>query len=158
MKINSKTKELILYLIFGVLTTAVSWASYICFVNLCGFSVKTANVLSWISAVIFAFVTNKIWVFNSREWKPLFLIKEVTAFVSSRIITGLLEIFGVPLLSDLGFDGIFYSILEKMNITVKLLFTEGLYSKIILAVVVIVLNYIFSKLMVFNKKRKADFT
>lgn len=146
-------KEILLYLVFGVLTTLVSWGSYIVFVNTFGLSVLVANTLSWVCGVVFAFVTNKIWVFESKSWKPALLLKEGVGFVSSRLITGVLEIFGVPLLANTGFDNLFYSVVEKLGISMKVFFTDGIYSKCVFAVVVIVLNYVFSKLIVFKNKK-----
>ena len=62
-----KYKELILYLVFGGLTTLVSWGSY-ALLELSGLSVTVANALSWVCAVAFAFVTNKLFVFESKSW------------------------------------------------------------------------------------------
>lgn len=65
-KFWNKYKEIITYIIFGVLTTLVSWGSYALFVNLMSMSVFLGNLLSWICAVAFAYVTNKLWVFDSK--------------------------------------------------------------------------------------------
>lgn len=147
-------KEITLYIIFGILTTLVSWVLYILFVNLFSLSVLISNAFSWICSVCFAFVTNKIWVFDSKSWNMQTLIKEGITFVSSRTVTGIMEIFGVPLLSSIGFDSIFYSIARKIGISIKLFYTEGIYSKAAFAVLVIILNYVFSKLFVFKEKKK----
>ena len=149
-----KYKEIILYLIFGALTTIVSWGTYALFTKLIpSFSVfsfevttvMTANVLSWICAVIFAYVTNKLWVFNSKSWKPATAVKELALFVSSRLATGVLEWVGVPLLVIIGLNQTIFGI-------------EGMLSKVIVSVIVVILNYVFSKLFVFKseKKNKAD--
>lgn len=148
----NKYKEIITYVIFGVLTTLVSWGSYTVFVNLLSMKVFVGNLLSWICAIVFAYVTNKLWVFESKSWKPSVIGKEIVTFVASRGITGVIEIVVVPLLAKTGFDNIFYNILEKMNITLGILFTDGIYSKIVLAVVVVILNYFFSKFLIFKKK------
>ena len=150
---NTK-KEITLYIIFGILTTLVSWGLYILFVNLFSLSVLVSNALSWIGSVCFAFVTNKIWVFDSKSWKIQTLIKESVSFVSSRTVTGVMEIFGVPLLSLIGFDSIFYGIARKIGISIKLFYTEGIYSKAAFAVLVIILNYVFSKIFVFKETKK----
>lgn len=151
MKDNKKSKEILLYIIFGLLTTLVSWTSYTFFVNFFSLSVTVSNILSWILSVIFAYITNKLWVFNSKSWELKLLLKEVSAFVSSRLITGVIEMVGVPILAKLGFDGIFYSLLERTDTNLQVLFTQGLYSKVAFAVVVVILNYVFSKLVVFKK-------
>ncbi len=147
-----KYKEIITYIIFGLLTTVVSWGSYIVFANLCSMSVFVSNLLSWICAVAFAFVTNKLWVFESKSWKLNVIIKESISFVSSRAITGVLEVVGVPLLAKLGFDSLFYGFAEKIGLTMDLFYTEGIYSKLAFAIVIIIFNYIFSKLFVFKNK------
>lgn len=147
-------REITLYIIFGILTTLVSWSMYILFVNLFSLSVLVSNALSWIGSVCFAFVTNKIWVFDSKSWKIQTFIREGITFVSSRIVTGVMEIFGVPLLSLIGFDRIFFGIARKIGISMTLFYTEGIYSKAAFAVLVIILNYVFSKLFVFKEMKK----
>ncbi len=149
-----KYKEIITYVIFGVLTTVVSWGSYTVFVEVLSMKVFVGNLLSWISAIVFAYVTNKLWVFESKSWKPSVIGKEIVTFVASRGITGVIEILCVPLLAKTGFDNIFYGILEKMNISIGILFTDGIFSKIFLSVVVVILNYFFSKFIIFKNKKK----
>lgn len=149
-----KYKEIITYVIFGVLTTVVSWGSYTVFVEVLSMKVFVGNLLSWICAIVFAYVTNKLWVFESKSWKPSVIGKEIVSFVASRGITGVIEILCVPLLAKTGFDNIFYGILEKMNISIGILFTDGIYSKIFLSVVVVILNYFFSKFIIFKNKKK----
>ena len=148
-----KHKEIILYVIFGVLTTLVGWGSYVASVDFIGFSVFVSSIVSWVCGVAFAFVTNKIWVFESRSWQPIVLGKELVSFVSSRAITGILEVFGVPLLASTGFDNIFYKIAENLNLSFSVFYTDGIYSKLSLSVIVIILNYVFSKLFVFKDKK-----
>ena len=147
-KIFTKHREVIMYLIFGVLTTLVSWGSYALFESFLGklFTnalalASVANVLSWIAAVLFAYITNKIWVFNSKSFKKEILLKEITSFVGSRIATGVLEWAGVPLLMWIGFDQSVFGI-------------EGMLAKVIISVVVVILNYILSKIFVFKNKKK----
>ena len=153
MTFYKKHKEIILYIIFGVLTTLVSWGSYAVFINFCNTTVFTASLLSWICGVTFAFVTNKLLVFKSEAKDFKTLSKEIVSFVASRGITGIIEVFGVPMLAKTGYDNIFYNILTKTGLTVKLLFTDGIYSKITLAFIVVLLNYVFSKLFIFKKKK-----
>ncbi len=149
-------KEIIAYIIFGLLTTFVSWFLYLIFANLCGMSVFLSNLFSWVGSVLFAFVANKLFVFDSKCWKPAVIIKESVGFVSSRAITGILEILGVPFLAKLGFDSFFYTIVNKLEITKEIFYTKGIYSKLTFAVIVIVLNYVFSKLFVFKKSNKGN--
>ena len=142
-----KYKEVILYLVFGVLTTIVSWGSYALFeMSLGTFITDTiilssvANVLSWIVAVLFAFITNKLWVFESKSSKGIVVIKELGTFVGSRLLTGVLEWVGVPLLMLIGLDQDIFGI-------------EGMLAKVLISVIVVILNYVLSKLLVFRKKK-----
>lgn len=143
--------ELITYLFWGVMTTLVSWATYSIFtillqdvdyiIFLVGVQISPAvlisNVLSWICAVLFAFITNKMWVFQSKEWKKQVWIPELGKFVSARVVTGILEMVAVPLLVGMG-----------LNQTI--LGIEGMVAKVIVSVVVVLLNYVFSKLFIFK--------
>lgn len=136
-----------MYLIFGVLTTVVSWGSYALFEILLGtFITNTivlsavANVLSWIVAVLFAYITNKLWVFESKSFKGNVIFKELATFVGSRLATGVLEWVGVPLLMVIGLNQ-------------SILGIEGMVAKIVISVVVVILNYILSKLFVFKDKK-----
>ncbi len=150
----NKYKEVITYVIFGVLTTVVSWGSYTVFVNMLSMKVFVGNLLSWICAVAFAYITNKLWVFESKSWKPSVIGKEIVSFVAARGVTGVIEIVCVPLLAKTGFDTIFYNILEKADIKMNILFTDGIYSKIVLAVIVVIVNYFLSKFLIFKKKKE----
>ena len=139
-------REVFMYLVFGVLTTVVSWASYALFVRIFeklfdnnDVQVAVANVLSWVAAVLFAFVTNKLWVFDSKSRKGDVVIKELGSFIAARLATGCIEWFGVPLLVKLGMDQ-------------ELFGTKGMLAKIIASVLVVILNYFFSKLLIFKKK------
>ena len=132
-------QEIISYLFFGVATTVINWLSYALTVGVLGMAVTPGNIISWFVAVLFAFVTNKLWVFNSKSWAWPLWLKEAGTFFGSRVFTGLVEIVGVPLLIKLGLD-------------MPLFGVEGFAAKLIVSVVVIVLNYIFSKFLIFRKK------
>lgn len=146
-----KYREIIAYLFWGVMTTLVSWLSYALFELIfhsvpgqlfgVALSIQLANVLSWICAVLFAYVTNKLWVFDSKSWEASVVWPELLKFLSARAATGVLEVVGVPLLVRLGLDQ-------------TLLGREGFVAKILVSVVVIVLNYVLSKLVVFRKDRE----
>ena len=145
-----KYKELITYFIFGVLTTLVNWAVYAVTTRiippatsegLSEFQLGVCTAIAWIAGVLFAFVTNKIWVFESKSFVPKVLIKEFVSFVAARGVTGALEVFGVPFLVWIGLNQTVFGI-------------EGMLSKLIISVVVVVLNYVFSKLIVFKKKKE----
>ena len=143
-----KYKEIIMYLIMGFCTTIVNWVSYAVSVRLISgdyeifgmpFDVFTANIIAWILGVLFAYVTNKIYVFESYSWKLSFVAKEFGLFVSARAITGLFEIIAVPFLVTIGLNQ------TIMNI-------EGMVSKVLVSVIVVILNYVFSKLIIFRKE------
>ncbi len=148
-KLWYKFHEFIMYMIFGVGTTVVSWLSFAIFTKVIptfsfgGITVDcttTANVLSWICAVIFAYVTNKLWVFGSKSWKLSIVFPEFGKFVSSRLLTGIIEWVGLPLLMAVGLDQAIFGI-------------EGMLAKISVSVIVIILNYVFSKLFIFKRKK-----
>ena len=138
-----KHKEIINYLLFGGMTTVVSWGTYSLFVKAIGMSVGVGNILSWICAVLFAFVTNKLFVFESKTWQPATALREFVSFIGARLATGVIEWFGVPYFSTHG-------------LTHPLFGVKGLLAKIVVSIVVIILNYIFSKFLVFIKKDKQE--
>ena len=138
-----KHKEIINYLLFGGMTTVVSWGTYSLFVKAIGMSVGVGNILSWICAVLFAFVTNKLFVFESKTWQPATALREFVSFIGARLATGVIEWFGVPYFSTHG-------------LTHPLFGVKGLLAKVVVSIVVIILNYIFSKFLVFIKKDKQE--
>ena len=137
---NERARELVAYLIFGVLTTLVSLLSYSLLIKFLPLSITAASAISWVIAVSFAFVTNKQFVFKSRSREKKTVLKELASFFLARGISGIVEIF-LP------------EILFKIGLSFSLFGVKGLVSKIIVNVIVIILNYIFSKLWVFKKGR-----
>ena len=136
-KIYEAYKEAIDYLFWGGMTTVVSWGSYSLFVLL-GTGVFWGNVGSWVCAVTFAFVTNKLWVFQSKSWSGTVVFPELGKFLSSRVATGVFEMVAVPALVAIGLNQTIFGI-------------DGMVSKVVVSVAVIVLNYVLSKLFVFKK-------
>ena len=132
------SREVIVYIIFGVLTTLVNFVAFYLFNDLMKIHYFWANAMAWLAAVIFAFVTNKLWVFQSKSWAGNVLLPELGKFLSSRVATGVFEMVAVPALVALG-----------LNQTI--LGIEGMVSKVLVSVVVVILNYILSKLFVFKK-------
>ena len=148
-----KHKEIILYVVFGIITTVLSWGLYALFANALKMSVFASSAVSWIIVITVAFITNKLFVFESKTFNLKVLLKEASSFLASRAATGVIEVFGVPLLASTGFDNIFYKIAENLNLSFSVFYTDGIYSKLSLSVIVIILNYVFSKLFVFKDKK-----
>ena len=136
IELLKKYEEVIRYLIVGVLTTVVSLVTYyICVFTILdpkvAWELQIANIISWVCSVAFAYITNRIFVFKSKSKK---LFKEISSFVSSRIVTLLLDM------------GTMFFMVTLLNMNDKI-------SKIIVQLVVIVLNYVLSKIFVFKKKK-----
>ena len=130
-EIYKRNKEIINYVVVGGLTTLVSVASYWAF----RFIIKNyiiLSIISWILAVTFAYVTNRKFVFESKSKK---IVEEVTKFFTYRLITLGLEV-------------------SLMALFVSVLNINDMLSKVILQVVVLVLNYVFSKLFIFKEDKK----
>ena len=143
-----KYKELIIYGVFGVGTTLVNFLTYKLFNMLLGVEYYLlSNIIAWFVSVIFAYVTNKLFVFESKSWNVRVVAKEVPSFFAARVFSFLVEEAGLFLLVD---------ILGMKNFSVDVFgFTVSgnMISKVLLAVVVVVLNYFFSKFVVFRKKK-----
>ncbi|MFR2241410.1 MAG: GtrA family protein [Anaerobutyricum soehngenii] len=127
-----KYKEILLYLFFGGLTMIVSIVSY----AICNLTFEIneliANVFSWILAVLFAFYTNRIWVFQARTNSIRDFLKQMISFCSGRIVTLIIE------------EVILFIFITNLH-------CGSMMVKIVAQIVVIILNYIISKLWVFNK-------
>lgn len=138
INIYKKYQEIINYLIVGVLTTLVSIFTYFILSLILDINNNIlfifANIISWICAVVFAYITNKKFVFNSTTSNRKEEIKIFSMFVSSRITTLLIELI-------------------FMFLTVKVLLLNDKISKVIAQIIVIILNYIISKIFVFKKKK-----
>lgn len=154
------TREIITYIIFGVLTTAVNLVTFYIFKKIfisigwegvfnkllgsagwdkalellgSGTDYLDATVIAWTVAVIFAFVTNKLIVFESKSWKLAVAGKEFVGFIGARLFSLLVE-------------------LVFMFVMVTLLKWNDFVAKFIVQVIVVILNYVFSKLLIFKNK------
>lgn len=127
-------KETILYLVFGVLTTAINIAVCGLLADILKWDVYLSNTIAWILSVIFAFVTNKIFVFHSKSTDKKILLKETVFFLIARLISLGFDMLVVWLMADLW----------GINVWIV---------KIISNIIVIIMNYIFSKLFIFNNKQ-----
>ena len=128
-----KHYDILAYLFFGVLTTLVNYIVYLPCYNLLHFSAAVSNVIAWVAAVVFAYLTNKPFVFKSYDWSARTVIPELTKFVGSRIVSGALET-------------------AIIFVTVDWLCWNGNIMKLVTSVLVVVINYIASKLLVFKKQ------
>lgn len=146
-RLFEKYKELITYVVFGVLTTLVNFVCFWLFNKILGEKLYLlSNIIAWVISVIFAYVTNKLWVFESKSWKPSVIGREIPEFVGARVFSLLIEEGGLWLFVDvLNFDKFGFTLLG-FDVTGKLI------AKVVLAVIVVILNYIFSKLVIFKKK------
>ena len=130
-----KHREIILYLIFGGLTTLVDFTVYWPLYHWLHWPATASNAVAWVAAVVFAFVTNKPFVFKSCDWHPKTLFPELWKFVGCRVVS-------------FAFTEVF------LAVTVDWLHWHGLLMKILVSIAVIILNYIGSKLLVFRKKQR----
>ena len=128
-----RCRDLILYGIFGVLTTAVNYLVYLPLYNLTELPAAVSNAAAWLISVIFAFWTNKAFVFHSRDWSAGVVLPELWKFVGCRILSGILETAVILL-------------------TVDILQWNGNIWKLIVSGAVIILNYFASKLLIFKNK------
>ena len=143
-----KYKEIITYLVFGVLTTLVNFVSFGFFEFAWGNDTTSYlynNALAWLIAVIFAYITNKIFVFESSDWGKKVVIKELIEFFGARIFSFTIEEVGLWLFVDILSFGEMSCSIFSINLTGELV------AKLILAVIVIILNYFFSKFIIFKK-------
>lgn len=127
-----KHKEIIMYVIFGGFTTVVSFATYWIFGSLLHFSGLVSNIISWIASVTFAFVTNKLFVFDSKDTSLKKIVAEALSFYGCRLFSGAVETFFIWL-------------------TVDILSFNSMLMKLIVSVFVVITNYFFSKIFVFKK-------
>ena len=128
-----KHYDILVYLVFGVLTTAVNYIVYLPCYNLLHLSSAVSNTIAWVVAVAFAYVTNKPFVFHSHDWSVKTVVPELTRFVGTRLGSGGLETL-------------------ILLVFVDLLHGNGNLWKLLTSVLVVVINYIGSKLLVFRKK------
>lgn len=124
-------RESVTYIIFGFLTTGVDWASYT-LLRAVGADYRISTALSWVAAVLFAFLTNKFIVFRSFNIHLRFFWNEFASFVTCRVATGVLTLLGMILM-------------------VSVLHWNEFFGKLVVSAVSLALNYILSKLFIFKK-------
>lgn len=127
-----KYKSFILYAVFGVCTTLINWGAYYLCYSIIHIPNVTSTIIAWIVAVAFAFITNKIWVFESKSFYGKTLLYEIWTFIIARLVTGILDVI-------------------IMYFTVDVFTMNSTVWKLISNIIVIIINYIFSKLIIFRK-------
>ena len=133
LSLLKKYEEVISYLLFGGLTTLVNYIVYLPCYNLLHLSVAVRNAIDWGVAVIFAYLTNKPFVFKSHDWSAKTVVPELTKFVGCRVGSGLAE------------TAIIFVLVDCLN-------RNGNVIKLLTGVLVVILNYVASKMVVFRKK------
>ena len=131
-KLMEMYKEVISYLFFGVLATVVNFVVYFSCTSIFDLNYLVANALSWAAAVAFAYVTNRTWVFKSKVHGFSSIIREMSTFVGCRLLSGVMD-------------------MAIMFISVDMIGISDAVAKFITQVVVVILNYVFSKLIIFRK-------
>lgn len=135
-------RETASYLVFGVLTTVINYIVFGLILHYFGTeSTLIANIIAFIAAVSFAFVTNKLYVFQSRSWKLDVLKRELPSFLGARLFSLGIEELGLWICLLLNVDRLGLFSVNGMMI-----------AKLVLAVIVVILNYIFSKFFIFKKE------
>ncbi|MFR5601343.1 MAG: GtrA family protein [Lachnospiraceae bacterium] len=128
-------RETVSYFIFGVLTTLVDWVSY-ALMRQIGWGYQAATAGSWAAAVLFAYVTNKLFVFQSYDRSPGYLMKELASFVGFRALSGVFTFIAMVVMVD--------------GIGIK----NDYICKVVVSGLSLVLNYVFSKIFIFKKEKE----
>lgn len=153
------TYEVLSYLFFGVMTTVVNFAVFYVSDKIMGngslaeFSVfghlfritfeDISTFIAWVIAVLFAYITNKLWVFESKNTELRVILKEIISFFGARIVSfAVFESFGFMLVRNIFIN---LSIFESEN-------ANKWIAKILMSVLVVIFNYVMSKLVIFRKK------
>ena len=126
-------REMILYVFFGGFTTLVNIGVYLVSTKVFHMDLVLSNGLAWFLSVLFAYVTNKIFVFESKTCKAKLLLREFVSFVGARLVSGL-------------FDTAF------LYVTVEYFHLWDVAMKIVSNIAVIIMNFVFSKVFIFRKK------
>ena len=136
-----KYREIITYTIFGAGTVAVDVGIYGLTVELLG--IKLANAMGWCGAVLFAFFTNKYFVFRTGHSGSRAFLREFVEFIAARLLSLAVEVVGVDAL-------------VKRGLNQPILGVTGGLAKVVITVVVILMNYLLSKFIIFRTRRAAS--
>lgn len=132
LELYKKYKEVILYLVFGVLSTVINIVSFWLFNDIGHIDYKISNIIAWALAVIFAFITNKVLVFESTNKNKQENTKEALSFLIARLFSLVVDMI-------------------IMIVMIDMLKLGNILSKVVANVVVVIINYIFSKFIIFKK-------
>ena len=127
-----KYKEIINYIFFGLLTTGVNFSVYYFCLKIFKLNYLVANIVAWILSVAFAYVSNRLYVFKKVNFSKVDILREVIMFFGARFMSGAIETMVLFLM-------------------VSILCTGEFVAKIIVSIIVVILNYVFSKLLVFRE-------
>ncbi|NMD68804.1 GtrA family protein [Bacillus sp. DNRA2] len=127
-------KEMISYLVYGVLTTVVNIVSYWIFTELFYVDYRVSTSIAWLFSVIFAFITNKMFVFNSKGFDLNTMVREFMSFMFFRILSYLIDL------------GMMIALVEWVQM-------NDMIAKILANVVVVIINYVASKYIIFRKAK-----
>lgn len=133
IELIKKYKSVISYLFFGVCTTVINIVVYYLCYNIFGIANVPSTMIAWVVAVVFAYISNKLFVFDSKSFKTDVLVREGASFFGCRLLTGILDVI------------IMYVAVDVMNMNSTLW-------KFASNILVIILNYVASKLVIFKKK------
>ena len=148
---NFFNKETVTYLIFGVMTTVVNYGVFFIFYNIASLKSTVANIISFIAAVLFSFVTNKIFVFESRGFGLKVIIPEAIRFIGARLFTFALEEIGLFVCDDI------LKLYKTEVLRVSSVSVDGvMLAKITLAFVTVIINYIFCKIFIFKRGKNEE--
>ena len=133
-ELYKKYKEIIMYLIFGGLTTLVNIVAYFILARLLNIETVASTIIALIVSILFAYITNKIFVFESKTNNKKDLLREMISFFACRALSGVMDV-------------------AIMYVTVDLWHFNDIIMKIISNIILFIVNYVFSKLIIFKKKK-----
>lgn len=143
--------EVFSYLFFGVCTTLINIVTFQLFYSAMGIPTLVANTIAWVFSVAFAYITNRVFVFHSNEKSTQGILREVSSFIGARLLSLLFDELIMWLMVDvMGYNAIERFTAQLLNMDVQ--DAKSLIAKVCSNVVVVILNFFFSKLFVFKKK------
>ena len=137
LELYRKYREMILYLVFGGLTTLVNIFSYFVLTDVGEIQYLVSTAIAWVLSVLFAYFTNRVWVFQSTASGTKAILREIGSFFGCRLLSGAIDM------------GIMFLCVSVLGLPDKLI-------KILANVVVIILNYLFSNLLIFNNDKPVE--